>query len=147
MESFDGSRFLSNCRSSDFAILARPFAWLSLVRSGMGSGPSRDAVKSFQYFWVQPHLLGLLCRVRFVRQCVSATRSNTCIAAREPTSRDLATHARHGVGSRAFLCRRHSLELDVLLCYSYRLFDRNNRVLGCGSVAFNEGHKAPALDI
>lgn len=81
--------------------------------------------------------MGLLRRVRFVRERVPATLGNTRMAARKPSNRDLAPHARHGVGSRTLLCRYYALELDVLLYCSYRLFSRHNRVLGCGGRALS----------
>jgi hypothetical protein len=52
-----------------------------MVRSQLGSGSWRDPVKPLQSPGVHPNVLEFLCWVRLVRQRISATRGNICVAA------------------------------------------------------------------
>jgi hypothetical protein len=106
----------------------------------MGSrcSASLNAVHSLRHAGIRPHVLGPLRSSRILCRGVLSVRGNIGLAVRWPAGSHAGAHARHRVGIRPVLRRHYGCELEVPLCHTHRVLNRDYRLLERGSMDFSE---------
>lgn len=87
-----------------------------------------------------------VCRRRTLCRRVSSVRVDISVATGRPAGRDSGAHARHSMGARPLLCRRHGPELEALIHRSCRTLIGDYNMSDCGSVVVGESPPSEQIE-
>src|SRR5208283_3883575 len=128
---------LSNCLCSFAALRCWTHAWVPPDQSQLGSGFADcvNAHHSLRCPGVEPELLGFLYGLWALWDRIFSVRRISRLAAWRASGTNVGAGARHCLGARPLLCRRHRVELDIFFRSACYFFKRGHDLFSRGSTA------------